>query len=367
MTTFYEFINPETRNLTPVEDPAHGGNSELMKAYEKKIFIPWKVLFFVLFSLLTFITVQEPGHSAGSISTLDRMTCPVEGKEHDFFLLSDGRNLREMGGDITRKNLTLVRCKGNSKFGEKEGKQYCVLKKKHNIQWVLSDLETGKAISQSKNAKKNFFGASASKIFVAAALLNKQKGKLTKSQLQLMTKMIVVSSNTAWIELQKQAGDGKSGDSGRKAVGQFTKKMGYENIRGFQGWWRERIHGNELNTFELSKFLFDTYHNRYPGAEILWKLMHACKTGTNKGNYYMPKGVYIGGKTGTYHGPNTSPRTMAGETIMARNHVMIFNMGGRQYGLSILSNRVNDREVAILAGGLVREYISGKGSLKCRP
>lgn len=338
-----------------------------MKAYEKKTIIPWNVLFFALFSLLTFIALREPGHSAGSNSTIDPLACPEEGKEQDFFQLSDGRNLREMGGDITRKKLTLVRSKGINIFGQKEVRQYHQLKKKHGIQWVLSDLETGEAISQSKNAKKNFFGASASKIFVAATLLDKQKGKLTTSQLQLMTKMIVVSSNTAWIELQKQAGDGKSSDSGRKAVDQFTKKMGYENTRGFQGWWRERIHGNELNTFELSKFLFDTYHNRYPGAEILWKLMHACKTGTNKGNYYMPKGVYIGGKTGTYHGPNTSPRTIDCDTVMARNHVMIFNMGGRQYGLSILSNRGNDREVAILAGGLVREYISERGSFKCQP
>jgi hypothetical protein len=172
-----------------------------------------------------------------------------------------------------------------------------------------------------------------------------------------MTNMIVVSSNTAWIELQKQVGDGKTGDSGRKAVGLFTKKMGYKNIRGFQGWYQERVHGNELNVLALSQFLFDTYHNRYPGAEILWKLMYACKTGTNKGNYYMPKDITIGGKTGTYHGPNTSPRTVKWETIKARNHVMIFNMGGRQYGLCILSNRGNDRDLAILAGGLVREYV----------
>ena len=338
-----------------------------MKSYDNILIIPWKTFLLVLYFFLTFIALQEPGNSTGSQLTLDHMTCPDEGDGHDFFLLSDGRNLREMGGDFTRKKLTLVRSKGSNRFGEKEVKEYCSLKKKHNIQWVLSDLETGKAVSQSKNAKENFFGASASKIFVAAALLNKQKGKLTTSQLQLMAKMIVVSSNVAWIELQKQVGDGKSSDSGREAVEKFTSKMGYKNTRGYQGWWRERIHGNELNTFELSKFLFDTYHKRYPGAEILWKLMYACKTGTNKGNYYMPKGVYIGGKTGTYHGPNTSTRTISFETIMAHNHVMVFNMGGRQYGLSILSNRGNDREVAILAGGLVREFICAKGSLKCRP
>ncbi|MCP4667942.1 MAG: serine hydrolase [Deltaproteobacteria bacterium] len=338
-----------------------------MQAREKTVIISRKALFFILFSLLTCITAQEPGHAFGADATPDRLTCPEKGKGHDFFLLNDGRDLREMGGDITRKKLTLVRSKGSHTFGQKEGRQYCALRKRRDIQWVLSDLETGDILSQSKNAKKIFFGASASKIFVAAALLNKQKGKLTPSQFRLMTQMIVVSSNTAWLELQKQAGDGESDDSGREAVDRFTRKMGYENIRGFQGWWRESMHGNELNALALSRFLFDTYHNTYPGAEILWKLMYACKTGTNKGNYYMPKGVYIGGKTGTYHGPNTSPRTMAWETIMARNHVMIFNMGGRQYGLSILSNRGKDRDVAILAGGLVREYIGEKAGFGCSP
>ncbi len=338
-----------------------------MNACEKSFIMPSRVLFFVLFSLLTLVAFHDPGLSVGANSILDRMTCPGEGSEHDFFLLRDGRNLRELGGDITRKKLTLVRSKGNNEFGRQECKQYCELKKKHDIQWVLSDLETGKAISRSKNAKMVFFGASASKIFVAAALLDKQKGELTTSQLRQMTKMIVVSDNTAWKALQKQVGDGKSGDSGPKAIDEFTKKMGYKKTRGFRGWRRGKIHGNELNAFELSKFLFHTYHNRYPGAEILWKLMYACKTGTNKGNYYMPKGVSIGGKTGTYDGPNTSPRTIAWQTIMARNHVMIFNMGGRQYGLSILSNRGKDRDVSILAGGLVREYIIKKESLRCKP
>jgi hypothetical protein len=46
---------------------------------------------------------------------------------------------------------------------------------------------------------------------------------------------------------------------------------------------------------------------------------------------------------------------------------MIFNIGGTQYGLSILSNRGNDRDVAIMAGGLVREFVYKKERVRCRP
>ena len=63
-------------------------------------------------------------------------------------------------------------------------------------------------------------------------------------------------------------------DSGRAAVDDFIQSMGYTNTKGFQGRWNKkdgtRIHGNELNSVELTKFLHDTYHRRYKGAEVLW-------------------------------------------------------------------------------------------------
>jgi len=161
----------------------------------------------------------------------------------------------------------------------------------------LSDLETGKILSKSDNAGEAFFGASASKVFVAAALLDKQNGELSKQQLVLMTNMIVRSSNPAWKELQRQVGETGTDDGGRQAVHAFIQKMGYENLRGFQGWMRQkdgrRLHGNELNSLAVARFLYDTYHNRYPGAEILWKIMHACRTGRKKINKYTPKNIYI--------------------------------------------------------------------------
>jgi beta-lactamase class A len=255
-------------------------------------------------------------------------------------------------------------------FGTKQQKQYCRLKKSSQIQWTLSDLATGRIFSSSENGGERFFGASASKIFVAAALLDKQHGEISKKQLVLMTRMIVRSDNSAWKELQRQAGMNGTDDSGREAVQAFVEKMGYENIRPFQGWMTRkdgsRVHGNELNSIAVAQFLSDTYHKRYPGAEILWKIMHATRTGRKKINKYTPREIYIAGKTGTYHGPNESRVTIKHAVIKARNHITVFNINDRHYGLSIFCNSGRDEDVAVLGGGLIREYLGVDKPVNCR-
>lgn len=282
-----------------------------------------------------------------------------------FFILRDGTDLRKMADPATRDLLKRVKGGGNRDFGKQLQHRYCGLKGKADIQWRLSDLATDRTISESRNPERIFFGASVSKLLVAAALLDRQQGRLTPEQLGLMTRMIAVSSNTAWKNLQRHAGDGISADAGRQAIDTFTRRMGYGPIRGFQGWWQNEIHGNELNVAALSRFLFDTYYGRYPGAEILWKLMHTCRTGGKKGNRYLPASLTVGGKTGTYHGPNASPETVDWPVIRAHHHVMTFHWRGRQYGLVILSNRGSDLDVAVLAGGLVREHLGMAKPFRC--
>ena len=286
-----------------------------------------------------------------------------------FFTLEDSADLRALAGN--RAGRLLARVKGQGKpFGEQQRKRYCELKgNPEQIQWVLNDLETGQIISRSANAEKLFFGASVSKLFVAAALLNKQRGSLTKSQLDQLVRMIVVSDNRAWKELQRQAGEDGSNDSGREAVDRFVQQMGYADIKGFQGWMRKkdgtRIHGNELNALQLSNFLYDTYQRRYEGAEVLWKVMHATRTGRQKIDKYTPSDVFIGGKTGTYHGPNASPDTILHATIRAQNHAAVLQIGDRYYGLSILTNTGSDEDVAVLGGGLIREYLGVDERVDC--
>jgi len=286
-----------------------------------------------------------------------------------FFPIENDKNLRRFGNRTVGK--MLVRVKGEGQyFGEKQRKRYCRLKSARNIQWELNDLETGEMISRSNNAEERYFGASVAKLFVAAALLNKQKGNFDEAQLTLMVRMIVVSSNSAWKELQRQTGSDGSDDSGRAAVDAFVQSMGYTNTKGFQGWWQKkngtRIHGNELNSAELAKFLYDTYQRRYPGSEVLWEIMQATTTGRRRINKYTPQTVFVGGKTGTYDGPNSSPATVHHKHIRARNHVATLKIGTDIYGLSILSNTGNEEDVAVLAGGLMREYLGVKPTVGCQ-
>ncbi len=292
---------------------------------------------------------------------------PVAGD--DFFILENGKNLRIFGGTSVGRMLIRIRGEGNH-FGEKQKTRYCKLKQSQNIQWALNELETGKIISRSANADEVFFGASVAKVFVAAALLDKQKGDFTTDQLRLLVKMIVVSSNTAWKELQRQIGDDGTDDSGRAAVNKFIQMLGYTNTRGFQGWWRKkdgtRIHGNELNSVELVRFVYDTYHRLYEGAEVLWEIMQATVTGRKRINKYAPKDIFIGGKTGTYDGPNVSPETVKLNTIRARNHVVSLKSGDKAYGLAILSNTGSGEDVAVLGGGLLREYLGVEPNVACK-
>ncbi len=290
---------------------------------------------------------------------------------HDarFFILENGTDLREFGDRNIGKMLVRIQGQGVP-FDEKQRQHYCRIKHDDNVQWALNNLETGELIARSNNAGEVFFGASAAKVFVAAALLNKQKGDFTKAQLGLMVRMIVVSSNTAWRELQRQVGDDGTDDDGRAAVNAFVRSMGYFNTRGFQGWWRKkdgtRIHGNELNSLELVKFVYDTYNGLYEGAEVLWHIMQATATGRGRINKYAPRNVYIGGKTGTYDGPNVSPETVKLKSIRARNHVVNLKIGNDLYGLAILTNTGRGEDVAVLGGGLMREYLGVKPAVTCR-
>ena len=283
----------------------------------------------------------------------------------DFFTLDNNLDLRQFAGGRAGRLLSLRTGEG-AEFGEQQKERYCSLKRNtEQIQWVVNDLETGEVIARSVRADKLFFGASVSKLFVAAALLHKQRGTFNESQLDHLVKMIVISDNRTWKELQRQAGDDGTNDSGREAVDEFVRGIGYRDTKGFQGWLRKkdgtRIHGNELNALDLSKFLYDTYQGNYEGAEVLWKIMHATRTGRRKIDKYTPSHVYIGGKTGTYDGPNASPDTVKHKTIRARNHVAILKVNDKYYGLSILSNTGRNEDVAILGGGLIREYLGVEG------
>jgi hypothetical protein len=269
-------------------------------------------------------------------------------------------------------------------------KIYSASKERGNktVQWVLRDLDAGRVIDQSSNPDQRMFGASTSKIFVAAALLDAQNGELNENQTKLMDVMIMYSSNKAWRALQTELGstDPKKCAGldpwacGQKRVLEFTQRMGYGSTRGFTGdvargslgmaFGRlvgqdlipdsDNVHGNELTARETTQFLQDTYNRKYPGAEKLWAFMQRCRTGKKKGDKYMPAHILVGGKTGTYPGGTRLGQTyVEGKEVFVGmfNHAMFFKgEDGVQYGLTILTNTKTPETIAILTGGLARNY-----------
>ena len=81
----------------------------------------------------------------------------------------------------------------------------------------------------------------------------------------------------------------------------------------------------------------------------------------------MPSYLWIGGKTGTYDGPNVSPETVKLKSIRARNHVVNLKIGNDLYGLAILTNTGRSEDVAVLGGGLMREYLGVETEISCLP
>lgn len=275
--------------------------------------------------------------------------------DRDFMRLPDGSNMADIS--VNGEKLSLARGMGNA-FDASKQAAYRQIKTEsmrdpdHKVQWTMMDLDSHRVIAQSLSANKRMFGASVAKVYVASTLLNKQLGAWTPSQLQLMSSMLVVSSNTAWTELQRQIGGGDA-DEGREEIYNFTQKMGYLNTRGWQGSWGSR-HGNELTVADLAELMHDTYKGRYKGAETFWKLMHTCRTGSSRARKYIPTSIFVGGKTGTYDGPTTIDGV--NQNVKSRNHIVVFNVQGREYALTILADTGSDESSALLAGGLIREY-----------
>lgn len=297
---------------------------------------------FLCSSLVSFAAM--PSHPAG---------------DPNFSTLPSGQRLQTISVSGTRLSLTRgvgARFTATQKAAYEKIRNDSMNNPNAKTQWALMDLDSQQMIAESLHSNRKIFGASSSKIFVGGGLLHKQNGALTSAQTQLMANMLVVSSNDAWVNLQSQIGDGNA-NQGRARIHAFTQGLGLERTRGFQGYWGN-IHGNELTASETVRYLHAVYHGDFPGAETLWKIMYTCRTGSSRGLKYMPSSLYVGGKTGTYDGATVDPETGANINVAIRNHVLIFNVDGRQYGLTILSNAGSDETTAVLAGGLLREYTS---------
>lgn len=292
---------------------------------------------------------------SGAVAHADPLSHPSE--DPNFAVLPNGTDLRKISSHGSKLKLEFGT---GAVWTDKQQDAYLKLKQttktvpNFKMQWAIMDLDSHQVLEHSLSSSMKIFGASNSKIFVGATLLNKQNSSLNAQQLQLMADMLVPSDNNAWVELQKQIGGGDS-DKGRETIQNFTQKMGYLRMRGFQGTWGS-MHGNELTADETTEFLYDTYQQNYVGAVYLWKYMHTCRTGAARARKYIPRDVYVGGKTGSYSGPSVDPETGRPNTVDIFNHTILFKVDGRQYGLTVLSNTGDEEQTAIMAGGLFREY-----------
>ena len=289
----------------------------------------------------------------------------LEPGENEFFKTTDNHNLRSV--KVRDQGLNYVYGSGGVFSVSQREKYKQVLKKtleleNYPFQWSLRNLSQDFIIKESRSSQLKLFGASVSKIFVAGALLNQLEGTLSNHLLTELAKMIVVSDNRSWTYLQKQIGKGDS-DQGRRYIDDFTQRRGYLRTVAFQGWLGQK-HGNEITAHETNQFIRDTYYQRYPGASTLWKVMYATRTGRNRGKKYLPKTMYVGGKTGTYAGstvdPETGSRTFPDGSpykVNVHHHALVFSCGGEQFSLVALNNTGDQEASSVLVAGLIEEHL----------
>ena len=246
----------------------------------------------------------------------------------DYFTTTNGINLQtyaKAGGIILTKNT------GYEKSGFSQSK-YEAAKKNPKVYWAVYDIDNEKLIASSSNARQNVYGASVPKIVVGAAALDNQGGQFSKpSDYTKLIKLIVKSDNDVWNDIQSLAGGGM-------AVNKWSLERGYNMKAG-------RSVGNEANAVGMCEFYRDVCKNKFKGAEIIFRVSNSCQTGTTRSRKYMPKSVFIGGKTGTW--------------TLENHDCCWICKDGRFYAICVLTKLDKDSDsIAQMFRGLYNEYIN---------
>jgi hypothetical protein len=269
----------------------------------------------------------------------------------DFFILSDGTDLKsfdhafEADPDVkTEKRVQqifsplapLLDTKtgfGNAYTARQEEK-YWHLKDNRRFHWVVRELDENRIIACSANAGENVIAASISKVVLIAAALYHQGGKL---QDEAQWRDIIILGIKSWCSPWWDRVEELAG--GTEEVNRFTAMLGLPNLR------VSRYGGNLVNALELSEFYYYVLHNKFAGAEVIYKLTSACETGPAKGRKYMPAYLYLGGKTGFWQGFNHDSR--------------FFKYNNHWYAIVVLTTDYTpSEELAIVFGGVFREYVA---------
>jgi len=249
-------------------------------------------------------------------------------KATNFFTTTKGINLSAIA---SKGGIKLSRNKGIGSSGYSASK-YQSAKNNPKVYWAIYNISRDTLVSKSSNANNNVYGASVPKVIVASAALDKYNGLFpNQSDYEKVIKLLVKSDNDVWTPLQNLAGGGN-------AVNDWSKKMGYsmQSARGM---------GNNANAVDMCKFWSDVCHNRFDGAEVIFRVTSSCQTSASKSRKYLPTSVFIGSKTGTYESSNHDTGWL--------------NVGGNFYSISVLTELGSNGSdtIASMFRGLYDEYI----------
>ena len=266
-------------------------------------------------------------------------------------------------GVNTRASGKIDRSTGNNHvMGDAQIRKYRLLKNfspvpKKSVDWGVTSLGSRKFIDGSGGVDRIYYGASMSKMFLAAAVLDKHKGSPGRKTLSKLIRLLVISDNDAWRNLTMNLGGGNHLKS-NKRLWQFTREMGTVKSLPFIGWLGEK-HGNEINVRDINTFLSSAYNDKFRGSDLFWNKMWRVRTGKNRGRKYLPSHLAVGGKTGTWEGPVFLNEFRDKVHQDVRHHSVVVERSGEAYVITVLSDGFTDDDVGILVGGLYREYILG--------
>lgn len=225
------------------------------------------------------------------------------------------------------------------------------------IEWILTDLESGQNIARTRNTQSQFFGASISKLFVAATFLDATRSfeDLSRTDLQSLLDMLIVSDNGAWRRLHRAVGKGKEKKS-QKLIQGLLQRLGLPKTRGYLGVFEGKT-GNKINAKDLNSFLIAIHRKRFRNSDQLLALMMRARLPKQGARKYIPKSVVVGGKDGRFFKEFRHPQTGISAVKSVYHEVLIIHFGPKTYGLTILSQYHSQADISVLCGGIVEEYI----------
>jgi len=301
--------------------------------------------------------------------------------------------------DYLSKTPGLNKGEGNT-FGSKQIKLYCKLKKeilagKKNIQWGLKELGKEGNLSESGNPNKTYYGASTSKIVVAASYLNKNKGPLSQKAKGHIRKLIKKSDNRSWAWLQeynvdpnfdvescliKKSSKYCVSKDGRDQIKEFQKQIGIKNSKLWRG-----NGGNYISVNDMNRFLDKSFSGSYNRSTFLLKELFYVHTSRSRADKYLPRSMSIGGKTGSWRNFNHQSMLLPikgkfySMTILSeisfpksfdskiRKQLAGKNLTERQIlkNISRAKGRIRSENLALMTGGLTREKLGYPEKISC--